>query len=179
MSNRPSNSFCNSLVNSTTTARHYSHQATSTPANTTTTAYADSGCTGHFLRSTSPCVNKIATKHGIPVRLPNGTIIRSTHTAELDMPHLPLAARQAHIFPDLANSALLSIGQFCDNGYEARFTKHSVTIQQGATIILQGQRDPNGLWVLDLETATTTTQPPTRHAHNKSTMSMNSSISEP
>jgi hypothetical protein len=61
------------------------------------------------------------------------------------MPHLPLAARQAHIFPDLSNSALLSIGQFCDNGYEARFNKHNVTIQQNYRIVLQGTRDSNGL----------------------------------
>jgi hypothetical protein len=102
------------------------------------------------------------------VRLPNGTTIVSTHTALLDMPHLPLAARQAHIFPDLSNSALLSIGQFCDNGYEARFTKHNVTIQQNDRIVLQGTRDPNGLWNLNLNS-----QPPTapaakqlRHAAN-------------
>jgi hypothetical protein len=67
------------------------------------------------------------------------------------MPQLPLAARQAHIFPNLSNSALLSIGhQFCDNGYEARFTKHSVTIEQNNAIVLKGTRDPNGLWNLSL-----------------------------
>jgi hypothetical protein len=84
------------------------------------------------------------------VRLPNGTTIYSTHIALLDMPQLPLTARQAHIFPDLSNSALLSIGQFCDNRYEARFTKHSVTIDQNNTIVLKGTRDPNGLWNLNL-----------------------------
>jgi hypothetical protein len=84
------------------------------------------------------------------VRLPNGTTIFSTHTALLDMPQLPLAAQQAYIFPDLSNSALLSIGQFCDNGYTARFTNDDVTIERNNTIVLKGTRDPNGLWNLSL-----------------------------
>jgi hypothetical protein len=92
------------------------------------------------------------TPHGIPVRLPNGTIIRSTHSALLDLPDLPIAARKAHIFPDLKNSALISIGQFCDNGFEARFTKQHVRIiDNHNTTILQGNRDPtSGLWSLNL-----------------------------
>jgi hypothetical protein len=80
----------------------------------------------------------------------NGTTICSTHTALLGMPQLPLTARQAHIFPDLSNSALVSIGHFYDNGYEARFTKHSFTIEQNNDIVLKGTRHPNGLWNLNL-----------------------------
>jgi hypothetical protein len=61
------------------------------------------------------------------------------------MPQLPLAARQAHIFSELTNSALISIGQFCDNGYEAFFTQHHVTIQNDDAIVLTGTRDAHGL----------------------------------
>jgi hypothetical protein len=71
------------------------------------------------------------------------------------MPQLPLAARQAHIFPDLTNSALIPIGQFCNDGYEARFTQHHVTIQNDDAIVLTGTRDANGLWVLNLKNDTT------------------------
>jgi hypothetical protein len=81
------------------------------------------------------------------IRLPDGSVIISTHTALLDLPHLSLAARRAHIFPLLANSALLSITQFCDNGVEAHFDASHVRIMQGTTIVLQGDRDSNtGLW---------------------------------
>jgi hypothetical protein len=81
------------------------------------------------------------------------------------MPQLPLAARQAHIFPDLTNSALISIGQFCDNGNEARFTQHHVTIQNDDAIVLTGTRDANGLWVLNLKNDTTIAPTNTTNQH--------------
>jgi hypothetical protein len=96
----------------------------------------------HFLKTDSPCVEKNATTLGINVRLPNGCIITSTHTALLDLPALPLAARQAHLFPDLCNSALLSISQFCDHGFEARFNSKTVRIMRDNTVILQASREP-------------------------------------
>jgi hypothetical protein len=55
-------------------------------------AFLDSGCTSHFLKIDSHCVNCCPTDNGIHVKLPNGTIIRATHTALHDMPHLPIAA---------------------------------------------------------------------------------------
>jgi hypothetical protein len=112
-----------------------------------------------------PCVNKVFTNHGIPLRLPNGTTTWSNHTALLDMPQLPLTARQAYIFPDLTNSALISIGQFCDNGYEAHFTQQNVTIQNDNVIVLTGTRDANGLWVLNLKNDTTIAPTNTTNQH--------------
>ena len=47
--------------------------------------------------------------------MPYGHIIYSSHTSLLPQNTLPIAARQAHISPDLKNKALLSIGMFCDN----------------------------------------------------------------
>jgi hypothetical protein len=67
------------------------------------------------------------------------------------MPHLPLEARRAHVFPSLPNSALVSISQFCDNDFEAKFTKHNVQTFKDSQVILQGHRDSNtGLWQLTL-----------------------------
>ena len=106
------------------------------------TAYADSGCTSHFLKSTSHCINKQPTSNGIRVKLPDGTIIQSTHTALLDLPELPIEARRAHVFPNLNNSALISISQFCDQGFEASFTQQEVQIKKGEHVIISGQRDP-------------------------------------
>ena len=125
-------------------------------------AFLDSGCTGHFLKIDSHCTERRPTSDGIRVKLPNGSIIRATHTALLDMPHLPLAARQAHIFPDLHNSALVSISQFCDNNFEARFTKLQVQILDGPKVILTGQRDPStGLWHIPLQSSTSIIPTPT------------------
>jgi hypothetical protein len=109
----------------------------------------------HFLKTDSPCVEKTATTLGINVRLPNICIITSTHTALLDLPTLPLAARQAHLFPDLSNSALLSISQICDHGFEARFNSKTVRIMRNNTVILQGSRDSStGLWQICLQPST-------------------------
>jgi hypothetical protein len=99
----------------------------------------------------SPCTNLQPVSHGIFVMLPNGDRIQSTHTALLPLPQLPLAARHAHIFPALRNRALLSIGQFCDSGFEAIFTANHVTLRRNVIVELRGDRDHNnGLWNIRL-----------------------------
>ena len=79
-------------------------------------AIADSGCTGHYLPAdTTTCSNKQPTTsaNSISVKIPNGSSMSSTHTAELNIPNLPREAGKAHIFKDLVNP-LLSLGQLCD-----------------------------------------------------------------
>jgi hypothetical protein len=108
----------------------------------TSTAIADSGCTGHFLQVDSPCLNKTPTSNGLRVLLPDGSTIQATYTALLDMPNLPIAARQAHIFPQLKHKALISISQFCDHGCTALFTSTDVQILVNSTPIIRGSRQP-------------------------------------
>ena len=56
-----------------------------------------------------------------------------------------------HIFPQLKNKVLLSIGQFCDNGFTATFTAAKLHIYRGTTSFLQGTRNKQtGLWYIDL-----------------------------
>jgi hypothetical protein len=99
----------------------------------------------------SPCTNLQPVSHGIFVMLPNGDRIQSTHTALLPLPQLPLAARHAHIFLALRNRALLSIGQFCDIGFEAIFTANHVTLRRNGIGELCGDHDHNsGLWNIRL-----------------------------
>ena len=75
--------------------------------------------------------------------LPNGQVIKSTHTATLNLPSLPLAARAAHVFPELTGS-LLSIGMLTDAGLTAIYTADSVTIQDSAGVkVLSGTRSPS------------------------------------
>jgi hypothetical protein len=97
-----------------------------------------------------PKINLQPTLQPISVQLPNGHSIRSTHTCRLDLPHLPPSALQAHIFPDLANHALVSVGILCDHGCIAKFTKDHVIINKGDRQVLKGTRHANGLWYLDL-----------------------------
>jgi hypothetical protein len=112
----------------------------------------DSGCTGHFLLVNAPCLNKVKSRTPTTVRLPNGTTMESSHTADLDIPELNAAASKAHVFPGMANHSLLSAGQFCNGGYIVTFKQDTVTIcDSGNSQIVSGPRDLNtGLWRINL-----------------------------
>jgi hypothetical protein len=83
----------------------------------------------------------------------------ATHTALLPddgiLPPLSILARRAHVFPSMTNNPLLSINQFCDDGYDATFTSDAVLLsKQGRTFSI-GTRNPiNGLWTVDLSNNT-------------------------
>jgi hypothetical protein len=72
------------------------------------TALLDSGCTAHFMLANAKCTYKLLAATPLEVRLPNGATVASTHTAMLNLPALPHAARQAHILPGLAQHSLIS-----------------------------------------------------------------------
>ena len=46
-------------------------------------AVADSGTTGHYITPTTPCTNKQTATQLIPIKMPNGDIITSSHIALL------------------------------------------------------------------------------------------------
>jgi hypothetical protein len=116
------------------------------------TALVDSGCTGHFLLSNFPCLNKNLTTNPLTVRLPNGQTMKSTHTATLDITQLSKSAKAAHIFPAMENNSLLSVGQLCDEGYCLLFSIDEVKIlNEKQKNIMKGNRDcATGLWRIDL-----------------------------
>ena len=105
-------------------------------------AVAATRTAGHYLILDSTLNNKQQTVHPLPIQIPNGEIMKSTHTELLSHPDLPLQALKAHIFPGL-NKALLYIGKLCDHGYEATFNDKSVRINnnQSGKIIMRGTRD--------------------------------------
>ena len=74
--------------------------------------------------------------------MPDGEVIKSTHTALLAHLDLPLQARQAHLFPGLTK-ALLSVGALCEHGCEATFNDKSVHVKnkQSGKTIMKGTRD--------------------------------------
>ena len=73
-------------------------------------------------------MDKIIATNPLGIRMPDGHIIYSSHTALLPQDTLPIEARHAHILPDLKNKALLSISMFCDNGCLALFDDKNVHI---------------------------------------------------
>ena len=113
---------------------------------------ADTGTTGHYLTLDSPCDNKQQYVHPLPIQIPNGGIITSTHTSILSHQDLLLQAQKSHIFPGI-NKALLSIGKFCDHGCEAIFNDKSVRIlnKWSGKVVMKGTRDPRkNLYILNL-----------------------------
>jgi hypothetical protein len=111
----------------------------------------DSGATGHFFKISNNLRGIKPTTNGIAVSLPDGDLIRSSHTGTLSVPGLPLSACRAHVFPSLQSHSLLSIGQLCDHSCKAVFTHSNVTITRDDLVMLTGTRSiaTNGLWTLD------------------------------
>jgi hypothetical protein len=131
------------------------------------TALLDSGCTAHFLKANTHCKNKELTQTPLEVHLPNGATIALTHTATLDLPSLPNAARQAHILPELAQHSLLSVRQICDTGCAVTFTANKVTVAHGATTLLTGQHGKDsGLWRVLLGNTNSAQAAPEHFVHN-------------
>ena len=115
-------------------------------------ALADTGTTGHYLTLNSPCTNKRKAVHPLPIQLPNGEIIKPTHTALLTHQDLPLQAREAHLFPGL-KKALLSIGTLCEHVCESIFNNKSVHIknnQSGKTSMRVTRDARTNLYMLSL-----------------------------
>ena len=68
------------------------------------------------------------------------------------MPDLRIGARRVHVFPALHHSALVSTSQFCNDDFEAQYTKQYVHILKSNRVAMQGQCTPfTGLWQIFLE----------------------------
>jgi hypothetical protein len=129
------------------------------------TMILDSGVTSHFMWPDKNLPNM--EKSTKVVSLPNGAIIKASHTTNLPFPSLSAKARQADALPGLRHNSLVSIGKFADASYTTIFHPHGkgVTVHQPGTFkvkllhkpVLQGWRDANGLWqLLQIPLRTTT-----------------------
>ena len=111
----------------------------------------NSGCTSHFIVTTTPCNNNSSTSNGILVGLPNGSSIRAPHTALLPFPQLNFGTRQSNIFPTLGERNLISISQLCYHGFSALLPAKDVSLVS-PTATLKGTRNTTtGLYYMDLQ----------------------------
>ena len=112
-------------------------------------AVAESGCTSHFLPTTSPCNEKVSVSYGRKrVCMPNGETMVATYTALLPFPQIPLAAQKCDVFPAL-KQPLLSLGQFYNAGFKATFDSETVQIAKDVIETLSGKRDHrNGFYFI-------------------------------
>jgi hypothetical protein len=45
----------------------------------------DSGCTSNLVTSSTPCIDKVSTQHGLRVGIPNGQVMQASHDVKLDL----------------------------------------------------------------------------------------------
>ena len=90
-------------------------------------AVTDTETTGRYLTLDSSCDNKQQAVHPLPIQIPNGEIIMSTHTALLYQQYQLTKANKSHLFPGI-NKALMSIWELCSHGCQATFDDKYVLI---------------------------------------------------
>ena len=98
----------------------------------------------------APCTHITPADTPISVHLPDRSTMTNTHEGLLTLPNLPSEACKTYLFNDM-QSSLISIGQLCDAGCVATFSKDDVHINKDGAPILKGHRDTaTGLWLADL-----------------------------
>ena len=108
----------------------------------------------------SPAVNVKKAKYPLQITLPNGKIINSTHTCNLDIPWLPSKMTEAHIVPGLTHSSLISTRKFCDAGCKVVFDEDECRVYYKRKLVLSGRRDrKSGLWKLPINPTANTSSP--------------------
>ena len=111
---------------------------------------ADSGASNHYFRKKylGALKNVKQMTSGPIVKLPDSSTIQSTKEGNIPL-HSSLSptATKAHIFDNLTNSSLLSIGQLCDDGCTAALDKRFLRIFKNDICIIAGRRNRrDGLW---------------------------------
>ena len=92
---------------------------------------ANSGATGHYLRSSEKnmLINLKLHSTGPTVRLLNHEVMTPSQIGDLPIPSLSPLACKAHVYPGLKSASLIAIGQLCDEDCSALFTKKELKIQ--------------------------------------------------
>jgi hypothetical protein len=102
-------------------------RAASSPP-TESLAVLDTGAASHCIKLRhAPCTDITAATVPISVHLPDKSTMQNSHEGYLNLPPLSTKACKTCLFDDL-QSSLASIGQLCNDGCTATFTKHNVFI---------------------------------------------------
>jgi len=166
----------NTVITSNRSTKHECDQATITTADLTDEdissddgppgthheppeyAILDSGATAHFIIKGATVRNKHPTFNPLKIKLPDGSVIKSSHTCNLDIPWLPNSVTEAHIVPGLAHSSLVATKKFCDAGCKIIFDLNGCKIIYKVNVVLTGTRDPSsGLWKVPINPTSTAT----------------------
>ena len=105
-------------------------------------AVVNSGCSTHAFHADAPVTHRDISALVYTVGTPTGAPMRSSASALTHHSNMPLAARHAHLFPDISYRSLLSVGQFCDAGYRVLFDDIMVYVLDDKGVAMTGHRDP-------------------------------------
>ena len=123
----------------------------------------------HFVKSAHRnLLQNLAPLENEPVAaLPDKSIIQASHQGFLPFPKVSRDAQKVLVYPNLTNASLLSIGQFCDDGCAAVFTKTSMYIIKNNDLIIHGRRNKtDGLWDVQLPQIPAATNTTLLHPHS-------------
>ena len=141
----------NQLINNTHII-NYSGTSVDPPSNII--AKADTGVSNHYFRTKDikALLNIKPHTNGPSVLLPDSTTISATAHGTLPLhPSLTPQSTLSHIFDNLTNSSLISIGQLCDDDCIVIFDKNAIHILKNNQCILRGTRNTSdGLWDIKL-----------------------------
>ena len=112
---------------------------------------SDSGASSHFLVEGSAVVNVRAAEFPIAIKLPDGSIIDSMHTCNLDIPWLPKEKTEAHIVPGLQHSSIILKKKFYEAGCKVIFDERECRVYYKGELILSGGHDKQTrMWKLPI-----------------------------
>jgi hypothetical protein len=140
------------VVNNVITPKRTSNFAAIPPFTTTSDVIFDSGATDTLFRSKDRRkLGKIKPVGGLKIRLPNGALITSKATGELQIAP-ELAPIVAHIFDDVdLHRSLLAGADVCNLGCAAVLTRDGLTVVHGDKVVLHRDKAPRDpLWAVPL-----------------------------
>jgi hypothetical protein len=113
-----------------------------------THAVADTGTTSLFMMEGLKMSNVQIATNPLSITLPDGAIVKSTHTCDIMIPGLPTILT-GHIVQGLTMASLVGIRILCNAGCTVTFTEKYCVVMYNGKLILRGYKDPQTeLWTL-------------------------------
>jgi hypothetical protein len=115
-----------------------------------THAVANTGTTSVMVMKDTPMNNVRPATNPLNINLPDGTMVKSMHVCNLEIPGLPYVL-EGHIVPDLTMALLIVIRILCKMGCIIVFIDTACYVRYQGEVILTGYKDPStDLWVLPI-----------------------------
>ena len=103
-----------------------------------THAVADTGATSIMIMKKTPNMKNVClATQPLTINLPDGTMVKSTHICDLEIPGLPHVL-EGHIVPDLTVASLVGIRILCKLGCTVLFTDTMCYVFYQEKLILTG-----------------------------------------